>query len=452
LGYGDVGVYDLVANISVVPGEVDLADNTFVFGQIEIIAGFSVLEVEARGLPEVKDITVRDYSLTVRVAFSAYGSQPGMPNWNLAADVFPASLTYPPATDNIINQSDLDMVISHLGQTGLFYEHTVSQPNFSYIAQEVSKCQDVVLLLGYWRMDRYSGEWYREDGHYVTVAGVDLEHLRVAVCDPREDAFERGLITEGRVPIAHVHTPPEPPYTTHNDVGHVSQDGYGFAQIPGGLPPCPGGNLTLDNYVNWKGSYLYAVIEYAVVTSPLEVQEQGHDVAVTNVTTAKTGCLPKPTVGQTYNLQINVTVQNQGNFTETFNATVYATSTLQSIVAGNRKVTDLLTGETRTITFNWNTTGVTYGSYSINATAETVPYETDISDNTLVDGTIDVVVPGDIDGNKIVNMLDLYKIALIFGTKTGDPNYVSNCDIDSNNIINMLDLYIAALHFGQTNP
>jgi hypothetical protein len=466
LGYGDVGVHDLVANISVVPGEVDVADNTFVFGEIEVVLGLSALEIAVRDLSEVKNTTVRDYSLaingsldsqdvaeeTLRVALSADGSQPGMPNWNLAADVFPASLAYPPATDNVINQSDLDLVTSHLGQTGLFYEHTVSQPDFSYIAQEIGRCQDVVLLLGYWRLNRYSGEWYREDGHYVTVAGVDLEHVRIVVCDPHEDAFERGLITEGRVPIAHVHTPPEPPYTTHNNASYVSHDGYGFAQIPDDLPPCPGGNLTLDNYVNWKGSYLHAVIEYAVVTSPIETQEQGHDVAVTHVTTAKTGCLPKPTVGQTYILRINVTVQNQGNFTETFNATVYATGVSPPVFVGNQKVTDLLAGETRIVPFSWTTTGVPYGSYNMNATAETLLHETDVTDNTLVDGPVDVVIPGDIDGNHIVNMLDLYKIALAFGATKGSPNYVANCDIEDNGIINMLDLYIAALHFGQTDP
>jgi hypothetical protein len=52
-----------------------------------------------------------------------------------------------------------------------------------------------------------------------------------------------------------------------------------------------------------------------------------HDVAVINVTTSKTGCKPIPTVGEGYNAYVNVTFENQGNCTETFNVVVYANET-----------------------------------------------------------------------------------------------------------------------------
>src|SRR5208337_5580994 len=45
-----------------------------------------------------------------------------------------------------------------------------------------------------------------------------------------------------------------------------------------------------------------------------------HDVTVTGVTTSKT------IIGQGYSMSINVAVKNQGNYTETFNATAYATT------------------------------------------------------------------------------------------------------------------------------
>ena len=46
-----------------------------------------------------------------------------------------------------------------------------------------------------------------------------------------------------------------------------------------------------------------------------------HDVAVTNVIPSKT------VVGHGYSLNINITVANQGDYTETFNVTLYANTT-----------------------------------------------------------------------------------------------------------------------------
>jgi hypothetical protein len=48
-------------------------------------------------------------------------------------------------------------------------------------------------------------------------------------------------------------------------------------------------------------------------------------------------------------------------------------------------------------------------------------------------------------------MLDLYVIALNYGKTTPYSTLqTANCDIDGNSIVNMLDLWIAAMHFGQS--
>jgi hypothetical protein len=91
------------------------------------------------------------------------------------------------------------------------------------------------------------------------------------------------------------------------------------------------------------------------------------------------------------------------------------------------------------------------GKYGILIQAAPVPGETDTADNTFT-GYVYVGVPGDVDGNGIVNMLDIYKIALIFGATRSSTNYVANYDIEDNGIINMLDMYIAAVHYGQLGP
>jgi hypothetical protein len=375
---------------------------------------------------------------------AAYGSIPGSPNWNLAADIWPASTSYPPVADNIVNQKDALLWSSHYGLTGLFYEHTVMQPDFFFIEEEVERCQDVVLLVGYWLFDPQFGTWYREPGgHYVTVAGVDSADMKLALSDPVQDAFESGLIPEGRIPVPHApHLPPEPPYVTHNDAQYVSQDIYSVAQIsPPWLPPCPGGNWMLVNFASWRPAPPYfAVIESAVITSPIGI----HDVVVTNVTNSKFGCVPMPCVGQNLTVRVNVTVANQGNFTETFNVTAYANST--SIASQN---VTLASGNSTVVAFIWNTTGFTKGNYTISAVADTVPGETDTTDNNMTDGMVLVTLVGDVNGDRKVRVDDILAVATAFGSNWGEPKYSPNLDINDDLKIRVDDVLAAATHFGE---
>ena len=379
------------------------------------------------------------------IVLNAMGSMPGNANWDLRADCFPASVSYPPMADNVIDPNDLMLVQGNMGMKGAFYEHTVMQPDFYFIEEEVEKCQDVVLLIGYWFYDP-AGGWYREPGgHYVTVAGVDSTHLKLALSDPVQDAFETGMIPEGRIPVPHVHMPPEPPYVTHNDAAFVSQDVYDVTTVTPPWPPCPGGNWYLPNFASWRPAPPYfAVIESAVVTSPLGV----HDINVTNVKTCKDGCLPMQVVGKGYTAHINITVKNEGDYIETFTVDAYANVTL----IGSATVSNLAAGATTVVTIVWNTSTFTYGKYILSTYANPVVGETDLADNTFIDGLVKVVVPGNVDANGLVNMLDLYRVALNFGKTIGMPGYDPNADIDDNHMINMLDLYITALNFGKIDP
>jgi hypothetical protein len=166
---------------------------------------------------------------------------------------------------------------------------------------------------------------------------------------------------------------------------------------------------------------------------------EAYDVAVTNVTALKT------IVGLGYPMNVSATVANQGDLTETFNVTLLANSTVIQT-----KTLMLASKSSTVVTFTWNTTGFAKGNYTLKASAETIFAETDTGDNIFNDGLVHVGVAGDVDGNRIVNMLDLYKIALRYGTVVGQPGDVPDCDVDDNGVINMLDIYIAAVHFGQT--
>jgi outer membrane protein assembly factor BamB len=165
-----------------------------------------------------------------------------------------------------------------------------------------------------------------------------------------------------------------------------------------------------------------------------------HDVAVEDAGLSDT------LVASGYSLPVVVYVVNHGSYTETFSVTAYANATPIAT-----QVVTLSSGASTTITFTWSTSGFARGTYIISGVAWPVMDETDLRDNVYSDGIVYVAIPGDVDANGMVNMLDLYYTALHFGTTRGQPDYLSNCDIDRNNVINMLDLYIAATHYGQHN-
>ena len=107
------------------------------------------------------------------------------------------------------------------------------------------------------------------------------------------------------------------------------------------------------------------------------------DVAVVGVTPSVT----ELNVGQVVN--ITVTVRNEGNVTENFDVTLYYDDT----IIGTETVTGLEPGAEKTLIFSWDTSGVPVGEYVIKAVASMVPGETDIDDNVYVDGTVIVKSP-----------------------------------------------------------
>ncbi len=197
----------------------------------------------------------------------------------------------------------------------------------------------------------------------------------------------------------------------------------------------------------------------------------GHDVAVTNVVPFKT------VVGQGYCTTINVTVENQGDFTETFDVTTYYDTT----VIETKTVNNLPSGEETTLTFLWNTTGVAKGNYTITAKATQLPYETDLDDNTHTDGWIIIAMIGDITGpdgwpDGTCNIRDVALVAKAFGanlvTDPTSPKYGEywhdppcntcphspNCDITGpppglpDGKINIRDVALVASHYGEIDP
>ena len=137
-------------------------------------------------------------------------------------------------------------------------------------------------------------------------------------------------------------------------------------------------NLSCTSFV-----ILFIFILFSANMIGITVAQADHDIAVVSVTPSLTSVR----VGELVN--ITVVVENKGTNNETFDVTVY----YDSSAIKTETVTNLVAGTSTSLTFTWNTTDVReeiYATdkkekaYTINATASTVPDETDTEDNTLV--------------------------------------------------------------------
>jgi len=182
------------------------------------------------------------------------------------------------------------------------------------------------------------------------------------------------------------------------------------------------------------------ILDNIYIDGIVKVRLPIHDIAV-EVTPSKT------VVGQDCSLKVNVTAANQGDYTETFNVTVYANTT---IIETKTNIT--LTGEnSTTLTFTWNISGFAKGKYIIKAVADTVLGETDIEDNTFI-GTVQVAMLCDITADGKVNVYDLRELSKAYGSKIGDAKYNANADINCDEKINIYDLRMLARNYGKTDP
>jgi hypothetical protein len=109
-----------------------------------------------------------------------------------------------------------------------------------------------------------------------------------------------------------------------------------------------------------------------------------HDIAVTSVTASPTAGLPGTIVN------VNVTVQDEGNFAEVFNLTAYANT--QAI--GTQQVS-LNPGDLGNLSFTWNTTGCGKGDYNISASVSLAPGEVNAGNSTAAAKTpVTILTPG----------------------------------------------------------
>ena len=181
---------------------------------------------------------------------------------------------------------------------------------------------------------------------------------------------------------------------------------------------------TLDNV------FTYGIVNVRVLS---------HDVAVESIVMLKT------VVGYGYSTYGNATVINHGDFTETFNLTINATTTVIEFFIN----ITLASLNSTTVTFSWNTSGHAYGNYTISAYASPVDGETDLADNIFTAWVV-VTIPGDVDGNGEVNIYDIVTMSGAYGAQAADPEYEANCDLNGDGRIDIYDIVLAAGNYGKT--
>ena len=166
-----------------------------------------------------------------------------------------------------------------------------------------------------------------------------------------------------------------------------------------------------------------------------------HDVAVTRVVANRAW------VYQGLSANVNVTMLNNGEVDENVTVTLYYNITANQMIDA-QNVT-LSPGQNEIVTFVWDTTGVPFcQNYTITAVA-TIPLDDNPADNTLACGPINVRIMGDINGDRKVNLEDVFKVALAFGTVPGDSKWNSDADMNGDGKINLRDFFTVCLNFGK---
>lgn len=147
-------------------------------------------------------------------------------------------------------------------------------------------------------------------------------------------------------------------------------------------------------------------------------------------------------------IPVNVTVLNDGDMTENFTVSLYYDSTL----IATQNVTILIPHQHTSIVFNWNTTLVAPSAtpYNMKAIASTVPNESNLTDNTLIRGTIKLKIVGDVNGDGSVNIDDLIAWDHAYGTQFGETNWNEQADVDGNGLVNEDDATLILQHYRET--
>jgi hypothetical protein len=181
-----------------------------------------------------------------------------------------------------------------------------------------------------------------------------------------------------------------------------------------------------------------------------------HDVAVTNIHTACYSNYSAPyyktVVCKNYTVCVNVTVANEGNFTETTNVALWVESLSTTYQIETAVPVTFESGTSKEFTFVLDSTDLPIGFYVMFANATVVTNETETGDNTFLGSWIYIAHPGDLDMDNHVHLYDLTIVGTAWDSRPGDPYWWANADIDGNCHVFLYDLTILGDHWDEYAP
>ena len=184
--------------------------------------------------------------------------------------------------------------------------------------------------------------------------------------------------------------------------------------------------------------------EYKGETPPPPQAER--DVAIIDVTPLTNGTyIGKP-------VPINVTVKNKGKEPGTFEIKAYFGNVTANYTIGSLSTPQLASGESITLTFKWDTTGVQpYQNYTIKANC-TLPGDPTPEDNELVDGKVKISIFADINADGKVDAKDLVFVFKAFGSYPGHRRWNPYADLNDDNKIDLIDVILVIKNIRKTYP
>lgn len=151
----------------------------------------------------------------------------------------------------------------------------------------------------------------------------------------------------------------------------------------------------------------------------------------------------KRIVGEHRPMEISVTLQNQGDEEVIVDTNIHVNETR---IAEITDVT-LASGESKTVGISWFAF-VEKGNYTLSANVMILVGETDVDDNTRLGGWLFVTRAGDVNGDRWINIFDVVRLAMAYGSYTGDPQYDVYCDFDDDGDVDVFDMVTACDPYG----
>jgi methionine-rich copper-binding protein CopC len=126
--------------------------------------------------------------------------------------------------------------------------------------------------------------------------------------------------------------------------------------------------------ITTNGTHYFIYFEFTLSTHEITIEYATTNIAITNITFSK----QNPPVNET--MQIYVTIENQGNYNETFQVSVNYTRILDPLI-GTQTIT-LAPGQSVILNYKWTPNAT--GRYKIKAYTSDIPNDINPSDNTKI--------------------------------------------------------------------